>query len=1024
VCGGLLVCGDAWALPGPEVLAPLAAGLLQLVALGWAALAAGGARGRGTLRRFAPALGLVALIWALLGPKGAALIAAASWIVWRRRWGLGLLLVGWFVFRNLGVGHPLPPMPDLLGAGSIPAGAVVHLGEREDFENCRATGGYLLRPADLPAAQADGALAEARVLVAEGGELAAAPAGARPARDVLSDTADCYIPPGLVLWRMILPRPALRPALLQRGVVRLTQVPLLRPKDAAALPPEVGRIEADEVLATPTGDLPARFGALEGAVWIAGERLEDLKAAARLAAEAGASVVGVSRVAGEVTEVGEPLTPSGLAGLAAALVLSCGALDGVARRLRDRRLAAALTRGRAPGPWLGVVSGLMAPTVAVGGGVWIAAQPVGLALAWLAVSPLIRAPWWASVLGLAASLAAFGLRAREAPPGERAGPLVFGAGLGAAALLVGLDGPLGLVAAGALPALLLPPLVRLGLRARWRAGVAAGRAGAAPLERAAGLEAVGWKAARLGRAALESPAVPPGWVVTGDGAPGLPEIPLLVRSSALDEDASCGRYLSLALPGDSGQRRSALAAALARVRGGYSGGSALVMPLLEAARGGAGVWDGAALVIESGPGRDAVTAGRAVTGRARIGLRSGEVRRDGQAPSAEALRRFVWDVQSAAGEGSWSLEWLECGGRLWLVQLHPLAGPAGWQAAALAALGPLAEAPGVLLESVDDGALSAPAAPETLALWADCWTRAGALGDALVLLGIPRVLAPERAVIAAGGRLFSVVPAAGRLGLLLQLRAGLPGWDAGRLAARIAREGRDDLRGVAARSLALRLLQGLLPEGAPPPEGPGARLARALAAGAVPAALGHRGRYDLDPASPRYGARPAAPLEPPQYPERLDAGWCALARDVLHDRLAWIVSGMDAPEAVLAGEVAPSGRFGLTALEGLAEVEQPGAAWVSGQGPIEGTLTWDASTPSPDRILVMERADPALLRPGWAAVVSRTGGRLSHAAFVARQLGVPALFGVGEVALEEGKVVHLSTAGEVAAAPESDAPTP
>jgi pyruvate,water dikinase len=67
-----------------------------------------------------------------------------------------------------------------------------------------------------------------------------------------------------------------------------------------------------------------------------------------------------------------------------------------------------------------------------------------------------------------------------------------------------------------------------------------------------------------------------------------------------------------------------------------------------------------------------------------------------------------------------------------------------------------------------------------------------------------------------------------------------------------------------------------------------------------------------------------------------------------------------------------------------------------GEGPVKVLHNPDPRQAEDGDVLVMEFADPGWtpLFPRAAAVVMEVGGTLSHAAVVARELGIPAVFGV------------------------------
>jgi len=280
-----------------------------------------------------------------------------------------------------------------------------------------------------------------------------------------------------------------------------------------------------------------------------------------------------------------------------------------------------------------------------------------------------------------------------------------------------------------------------------------------------------------------------------------------------------------------------------------------------------------------------------------------------------------------------------------------------------------------------------------------------ALPRTLRLLGLPP-LPPADAVLVIGGGLYLRVGAMDQIGLWISIRAVLHGWHAPTRAARIAAAPADaDIIELIARSLALRLMTSWVPDGdrRQLPDAPSTRLARH----GPDATLGHRAQYDLDPSCPRFGPRPDRPPLP-KMPARLDRASLDWARDHLHDQITWLIAGTPMAPTAAAG-AAPGPLVTLAMLEGR-EDETTGGVWASGSGPIRGVAS---DSPGPEAILILNEARPDRIRPGFAAVVAAGGGHLSHAALVARQLGIPALFGVGPIQVGDGQPLVLTAEGTV-----------
>jgi rifampicin phosphotransferase len=88
-----------------------------------------------------------------------------------------------------------------------------------------------------------------------------------------------------------------------------------------------------------------------------------------------------------------------------------------------------------------------------------------------------------------------------------------------------------------------------------------------------------------------------------------------------------------------------------------------------------------------------------------------------------------------------------------------------------------------------------------------------------------------------------------------------------------------------------------------------------------------------------------------------------------------------------------------------------GASGGRARGPVRVLRTPDASSMRDGDVLVVEYADPGWtpLFPRAAALVMEVGGAMCHAAVVARELGVPAVFGVSGAthALRDGTIVEV-----------------
>lgn len=1104
----LLLPSPAWALPGPEVLVPMVAVLANLLLVmvwlgrrlravhGWVA--------------FLFALGVV--VYTFEGLGAAAVVVAFAAAVKTAKPSVRAALCACAVTvaaaahpamplhqeaRPEGAFVPfgLPPPP----VGPFPRAAVpilregpshvIHVGEPEDFALCRVPGGGLLRPAELAAvAPALDGLTEPTVLLVAANwdptEIAAAVDGLErvhvvPFGDAFPMPAEtgasCYEPPLLRAVERYVPR-GVRLFDVPPPAVQLPQLPWLRPLDLAhwlAAGGDVQVLDAERVVRMPRSQMGAW---VDVPVVLVGQDLRHVTAAARLLRDTGAAPVAITRGVAPSPRRATELTTArlGVASFGAALVVL---LIGLLGRLLAWRAAAAHAWGRAPG-WLGPSVHLVAPPLALvacgASAWWLDGHAVPRSLVGWATPAAVGGE--ALVVGLVAfGMLTVALWARVA--GLRGWAQAVAAALVTVLLLATAhrvlqgSGPSAIVVAAAGAGLLCGWLAEASLLrlARFRQRRLAGRRpGWALLDVLEDDDAAGRKAGQLALRRRQGWPVPPGvvvWTHPRGEAPSsalravrvwLGKGRLIVRSAAAEEDkeheTAAGRFRSEACAA-----AADLAAVIRRVASQYEDSpdrrpAVLVMPWVASRQSGvaqAPVKGTQAVLVEHAAAHAAVTGGHG--GARRYWGRQSRRWLDGGAISSElqALGR----VLALCGHEPRYLEWLARGRDVWLVQERAV--PAGLAAASPSPLGELLAvvekpydpaSPWLRRVGVDD--LPPLASPRTARLWAQCWRRDDALGDAFVLLGLPRRLAPRQAVVAAWGAPWTVVPAAVLMQRVVQLRvavaAAVPGRSTERVASMLARRAAGvprSFREAVTHSIMLRLLQPLLePEaGRAPPAGPTVLLAQALQAAGDPARLPerwwHRAPWDLDPASPRYGELAAADWQPPeQPPERpvasapdvLDQRWCAWVRDGLHDRLAWEAARVRAADSgwddakPYAGPHPTADVLSLMGAEAIGvPTLQPAAdrkgTWVSGQGPLEGEAERDPSRPGPGRILIVDTPTPerAAYFAGFAAVVAARGGALSHGALVARELAVPALFGVGAAALEGAGRLVLEADGGV-----------
>ena len=207
----LLIPQVAHAVPGPELLLPVAAGTLQLAVLLLAA-------GRGAVRRHTSPQAVVVgggllLAWVVMGFTGAVLVGLA---LAAPRSRLAAVVLAVIVCGALAIPPARPPALPVFtpaaeaapafpraGLAEVRAGGrpIVFLGEPEDFSNCVAPGATRLRHPDRDSVDLSGAV----VLVADRLDDGTWPRASR-AFGGLRTGATCHHDRGGILMDLLLPR--------------------------------------------------------------------------------------------------------------------------------------------------------------------------------------------------------------------------------------------------------------------------------------------------------------------------------------------------------------------------------------------------------------------------------------------------------------------------------------------------------------------------------------------------------------------------------------------------------------------------------------------------------------------------------------------------------------------------------------------------------------------------------------------------------------------------------------------------
>lgn len=358
----------------------------------------------------------------------------------------------------------------------------------------------------------------------------------------------------------------------------------------------------------------------------------------------------------------------------------------------------------------------------------------------------------------------------------------------------------------------------------------------------------------------------------------------------------------------------------------------------------------------------------------------------------------------------------------------------------------------------------------TCELWASMWRGDSALGRALSELGVRARELPESLVVPVSGALFTLTPALDQVTFALAVamtktaifRRESRAVHAGRRAAECARaflatapsnDPETELRRCATVSIQLRFLAPRLLSlrgDTSPPESVHSVFSDALskARGDLTdrdfiARFGHHAQHDLDPMSARFSelagdsadttAEKVLPEPVVDPPSMLDLAWCDYYRAAVHERMVHAVAmlraksvrwrdtqrvpsqGVSMPESLSYLDVAAWEEFGCIAER---ESEEHKAIWVSARKPVEGRAYKGDEIPEDavERVLVIDAPTPAQAARFhyFKAVVAERGGLLSHAAIVARERNVPAVFGAKVPSdLRSGEHLRIALDGHV-----------
>jgi len=979
----------ALALPGPEVLVPIGMGLLQVVTLLWATLQFHRVWKiiRGPLSSF------IKVVFTFITIAIIVIITMADQPVVRALMGehspqdvlagLSEHIPGRISYlpEDFTLAKTAQPMPEASIKGLQQGGKIViYLGEPEDYLNRQLPiEGYALRLADWEFRQ-DEILENAHHVLFFHEDHIDPPAEAHSINLESVKGAIHYQPPLPPLWSLTIPYGLMAKGTPGSPVLFSHKVPKIR------------SIDADTTLNTLS-------------VWnMTTPEIRSIETAPRIlvAKLFKDAAVGISLLHRHgqtpdafITENARHETPGPRAGPTVLVILWLLGValsvvsERFARRWRGHRLAARMRMGDGPchaADAMWAVAPLLPATCLYGASTFIGLKPS--LWAWNSPTTFSVFPWLSPVLLLAAG-GLWMARANRLPPLYKLWSNILGLVylsylLGSSEIYLGhLPFPLSLLLA-CFAGLLIAPTGGQGWSLTRRPSTGAG-------SKALDLAGHHHRSTHVAEGVLIWPkkVEDPESRLAKELGPG----PYLLRSSAQGENQSFGTYTSVRA--EAGTVESGLNTVLESY-GNNPGRAVLCMPFIGGRHSGVARVGMAGVHTAIGTHHDGITSGQEPIGTASWHRHSKRTQTDERFTLMATLQRWPSEEDTL-------IEWVGP----WVVQCTEAPPSMDWFGEAWRCMATHELKP-TTFSRIGDEDLASPSGPTTLDFWASKWRRDNALGQATQMLGVPQLLVPEQVVFGIGGGLYAHGGHWQIVEKLLWLRSQLPGWNAHRRLASIWKSvNPDSLDSLIRDSIALRMLQPYLPiDGPEMPTAPSTLFQR------DPEPFPHRSTHDLDLGIPRLGTGvgPVQPLGP--VPQELSQRTAAYLRDWVHDCMCRHIAirQSDSPEWLTQPATGhpPHGTLSVDDLEDQSIQWRGQSFWTCAPADITGKVS---SQPGPGHILYLETPKPALMRPGFDAIVCRYGSAYSHAALVCSQQGITALFGTG-TELTEGDTVRLTLLGE------------